>query len=277
MRGIVTHPRVWLITGASRGLGRAFAEAALAAGDRVVAAARNVEPLGELAEKYLGHLVPLALDVTDRRAVFDAVERGAAAFGRLDVVVNNAGGMLYGMVEEATEEQIRAHMDVNFFGAVWVAQAVLPHLRAQGGGRLLQVTSMGSGGGMATVGFYGAGKAALDSVSEALAREVEGFGIKVTIVQMGGYNTGLFTTGTTATQPLAPYQSLRTEMEAMWGDAVAPEADTAAPVIMELAALPDPPRRLIVGSESFDHVMEMGRARADLYRSWEHLSRIAPG
>ena len=97
-----------------------------------------------------------------------------------------------------------------FFGAVWVAQAVLPHVRAQGGGRLLQVTSVGSGGGMATVGFYGADKAALDSVSEALAMEVEGFGIKVTIVQMGGYDTGLFTTGTTTAEPLAQYQPLRT-------------------------------------------------------------------
>ncbi|MEU3186956.1 SDR family NAD(P)-dependent oxidoreductase [Streptomyces sp. NPDC006923] len=273
----MTNTRVWLITGASRGLGRAFAEAALAGGDRVVAAARDVAPLAELAEEYPGHLVPLALDVTDRRAVFDGVERAAAAFGGLDVVVNNAGGMLYGMVEEATEEQIRAHMEVNFFGAVWVAQAVLPYLRAQGGGRLLQVTSMGSGGGMATVGFYGAGKAALDSVSEALAMEVEGFGVQVTIVQMGGYNTGLFTAGTTHTEPLALYEPLRAEMEAMWGDAVAPEPGTAAPVIMELAALPSPPRRLIVGSRSFDHVMKMDRAQADLYRSWEHLSRIAPG
>ncbi|MFF8633791.1 SDR family NAD(P)-dependent oxidoreductase [Streptomyces pilosus] len=273
----MADPRIWFITGASRGLGRAFAQAALSAGDRVVAVARNVEPLKELTEKFPDHLVPLPLDVADRRAVFDAVEQAAATFGRLDIVVNNAGGMLYGMVEEATEEQIRAHMDVNFFGAVWVAQAVLPHLRAQGGGRLLQVTSMGSGGGMATVGYYGAGKAALDSVSEALAMEVEGFGIKVTIVQMGGYNTGLFTSGTTNTEPLAQYQPLRTEMEAMWGDAIAPEPDAAAPVVMELVALPNPPRRLIVGSQSFDHVLEMDRAQADLYRSWEHLSRIAPG
>ncbi|WP_329081859.1 SDR family NAD(P)-dependent oxidoreductase [Streptosporangium sp. NBC_01469] len=273
----MANARVWLITGASRGLGRAFAEAALADGDRVVAAARNVEPLEELTEKYPDRLVPLPLDVTDRQGVFDGVERAVAAFGRLDVVVNNAGVLLYGMVEEATEEQIRAHMDVNFFGAVWVAQAVLPHLRAQGGGRLLQVTSMGSGGGMATVGFYGAGKAALDSVSEALAMEVEGFGVKVTIVQMGGYNTGLFTAGTTNTEPLAQYQPLRTEMEAMWGDAVAPEPGTAASVIIKLAALPDPPRRLIIGSQSFDHVLEMDQAQADLYRSWEHLSRIAPG
>ncbi|MCS0639733.1 SDR family NAD(P)-dependent oxidoreductase [Streptomyces sp. LP05-1] len=273
----MTKPRVWFITGASRGLGRAFTEAALAGGDRVVAAARDVEPLEELAGRHPGRLVPLSLDVADRRAVFDGVERAAAAFGRLDVVVSNAGGMLYGMVEEATEEQIRAHMEVNFFGAVWVAQAVLPHLRAQGGGRLLQVTSMGSGGGMATVGFYGAGKAALDSVSEALAMEAAGFGVKVTVVQMGGYHTGLFTTGTTATEPLPQYQPLRAEMEAMWGDAVGPEPETAAPVIMELAALPDPPRRLIVGSQSFDHVQEMGRDRAELYRSWEHLSRMAPG
>lgn len=103
----MTGARVWLITGASRGLGRAFAEAALAGGDRVVAAARNVGPLEELTEKYPGHLVPLPLDVADRQAVFKGVERAAAAFGRLDVVVNNAGGMLYGMVEEATEEQIR--------------------------------------------------------------------------------------------------------------------------------------------------------------------------
>jgi NAD(P)-dependent dehydrogenase (short-subunit alcohol dehydrogenase family) len=273
----VAASRVWFITGASRGLGRAFAEAALADGDRVVAAARDVGPLEELVGEHPGRLVPLSMDVADRQAVFDGVERAVAAFGRLDIVVNNAGGMLYGMVEEATEEQIRAHMDVNFFGAVWVSQAVLPHLRAQGGGRLLQVTSMGSGGGMATVGFYGAGKAALDAFGEALAREVEGFGVKVTNVQMGGYDTGLFTVGTTATEPLPQYRSLRTEMEAMWGDAVGPAPETAAPVVMRLAALPDPPRRLIVGSRSFDQVVEMGRAREDLYRSWEHLSRIAPG
>ncbi|MGA4980345.1 SDR family NAD(P)-dependent oxidoreductase [Streptomyces cinereoruber] len=273
----MTEPKIWLITGASRGLGKAFTEAALAGGDRVVAAARNVEPLEELAAKYPGRLLPLSMDVTDRRGVFDGMERAAAAFGGLDVVVNNAGGMLYGMVEEATEEQIRAHLDVNFFGAVWVAQAALPHLRARGGGRLLQVTSMGSGGGMATVGYYCAGKAALDSVSEALAMEVERFGVKVTNVQMGGYNTSLFTTGTTATEPLPHYQALRTEMEAMWGDTTGPEPETAAPVVMALAALPDPPRRLIVGSQSFDHVLEMDRAQVELYRSWENLSRLAPG
>ncbi|MEV4442860.1 SDR family NAD(P)-dependent oxidoreductase [Streptomyces sp. NPDC049577] len=273
----LSDTRNWFITGASRGLGRAFAEAALSAGDRVVAAARDVEPLAELSEKYPDDLLPMPLDVSDRRAVFEAVERAAAAFGRLDVVVNNAGGLLYGMVEEATEQQVRDHFDVNFFGAVWVSQAVIPLLRAQGSGRVLQITSMGSGGGMASVGFYGAGKAALDSFSEAMAMEVERFGVKVTSVQMGGYATGLFTAGTTATAPDPAYEALRAELAEMWGDDAGPDPSTAAPVIMKLAELPDPPRRLVVGGNSFDLVQEMHRARGEQYRAWESLSRLAPG
>ncbi|WP_043626647.1 SDR family NAD(P)-dependent oxidoreductase [Nonomuraea candida] len=269
--------RVWFITGASRGLGRAFTEAALAAGDRVVAAARNVEPLAELEREHPGALVRLALDVSDRAAVREGVDRAAAAFGRLDVVVNNAGTLLYGMVEEATEEQLRAHFDVNFFGAVWVSQAVIPHLRAQGSGHLLQVTSMGAGGGFASTGMYAAGKAALDSVSEALAMEVEPFGIKVTILQMGGYDTGLFTTGTTATEPDPRYAPLRAKLAEMWGEDAGPDPSTAAPVIMELVGLADPPRRLIVGSVSYDLVRQMEAARAEQYAAWESLSRMAPG
>ncbi|MEV0388150.1 SDR family NAD(P)-dependent oxidoreductase [Nonomuraea sp. NPDC050643] len=269
--------RVWFITGASRGLGRAFAEAALRAGDRVVGAARNVEPLADLAEEHPGRLVRLPLDVTDRAAVFEGVDRAAAAFGRLDVVLNNAGGLLLGMVEEATEEQIRAHLDVNLFGAIWVTQAVLPHLRDQGSGHILQVTTMGTGGGFPMVGLYAAGKSALDSVSEAVAMETEQFGVKLTIVQMGGYDTGLFTTGTTTTAPDPRYRELREKLTAMWGDDAGPAPSTAAPVIMELVDLPEPPRRLIVGGGSFDIVQQDFEARTAEYRAWEHLSRKAPG
>ncbi|TMR92725.1 SDR family NAD(P)-dependent oxidoreductase [Nonomuraea basaltis] len=269
--------RVWLITGASRGLGRAFAEAALEAGDRVVGAARDVEPLSDLVQRYPDNLVRLPLDVSDRAAVQEGVDRAAAAFGRLDIVVNNAGGMLFGMVEEATEEQIRAHLDVNLFGAIWVAQAVIPHLRAQGSGHILQVTTMGTGGGFASTGFYAGGKSALDSISQALAMEVEPFGIKVTIVQPGGYDTGLFTTGTTTTEPDPAYDPLRARLAEMWGDDAGPGPSTAAPVIMELVDLPDPPLRLIVGGRSYDLVQEMEQARTGEYRAWEHLSRKAPG
>jgi NAD(P)-dependent dehydrogenase (short-subunit alcohol dehydrogenase family) len=269
--------RVWLITGASRGLGRAFAEAALAAGDRVVAAARDVDPLADLVREAPDALVRLPLDVSDRAAVREGVARAASAFGRLDVVVNNAGGLLLGMVEEATEEQIRAHFDVNLFGAIWVAQAVVPYLRDQGSGHILQITTMGTGGGFASTGLYAAGKSALDSVSQALAMEVEPFGVKVTIVQPGGYDTGLFTVGTTETPSHPVYEPLRTRLAEMWGDEAGPDPRTAAPVIMELVDLPDPPLRLIVGGQAYDLVQEMERARTEEYRAWEHLSRKAPG
>ncbi|MET7332095.1 SDR family NAD(P)-dependent oxidoreductase [Nonomuraea sp. NPDC005650] len=269
--------RVWFITGASRGLGRAFAEAALAAGERVVAGARNVEPLSDLCQKYPDTFVRMPLDVSDRAAVREGVDRAVAAFGRLDIVVNNAGGLLFGMVEEATEEQIRAHFDVNFFGAIWVAQAVVPHLREQGSGHILQVTSMGASGGFASVGLYAAGKSALNSASEALAMEVEPFGIKVTILQMGGYDTGLFTTGTTATEPNPVYEPLRAKLTELWGDDAGPDPSTAAPAIMELVNLPNPPVRLIVGSASYDIVLQMEEARTAEYRTWENLSRKAPG
>ncbi|UBU18942.1 SDR family NAD(P)-dependent oxidoreductase [Nonomuraea gerenzanensis] len=268
---------MWFITGASRGLGRAFAEAALAAGDQVVAAARNVQPLEDLVQRYPDDLVRLPLDVSDRTAVFEGVDRAVAAFGRLDVVVNNAGAMLLGMVEEATEEQLRAHFDVNFFGAVWVTQAVVPHLRAQGSGHLLQVTSMGAGGGFASTGMYAAGKSALDSISQALAMEVEPFGVKVTILGMGGYDTGLFTAGTTMTEPNPAYAELRARLAEMWGDDAGPDPSTAAPVVMEVAGMPEPPTRLVVGSASYDIVLQLEQGRAEQYRAWERLSRMAPG
>ncbi|GAA4055417.1 SDR family NAD(P)-dependent oxidoreductase [Actinomadura miaoliensis] len=269
--------RVWFITGASRGLGRAFAEAALTRGDRVVAAARDVEPLSALKADHPDSLVCLPLDVSDRAAVHEGVERAAAAFGRLDIVVNNAGTMLYGMIEEATEAQIRAHFDVNVLGQIWVTQAVLPHLRAQGSGHILLVTTMGTGGGVASAGLYAAGKSALDSLGQALAMEVEPFGVKVTIVQPGGYDTGLFTIGTTATAPNPAYDPVREKLAEMWGDEVGPDPSTAAPVVMELVDLPQPPLRLIVGAQSFDLVQQMNQAKTEEYRAWEHLSRKAPG
>ncbi|WP_187582680.1 SDR family NAD(P)-dependent oxidoreductase [Gordonia sp. OPL2] len=269
--------RVWFITGASRGLGKAFTEAALAAGDRVVAAARDLSPLADLRASYPDRIMLLTLDVRDPTAVQQVVDEAAAAFGRLDIVVNNAGTMLLGMVEEATEAQIRDQFEVNFFGAVWVTQAVVPHLRSQGFGHIVQVTSMGTGGGFASTGFYAASKSALDSVSQALAMEVAPFGITVTIVQPGSYGTDLFTRGTTATTPRAEYAPLRTQLSEMWGEDVGPAPSTAAPVVMELADLPEPPSRLIVGAASFDMVEQMEAARRSEYDAWKHLSVKAPG
>ncbi|MFF7242725.1 SDR family NAD(P)-dependent oxidoreductase [Embleya sp. NPDC008237] len=267
------NPRVWFITGASRGLGRAFTEAALAAGDRVVGAARDVGPLAALAAEHGGRFVPLPLDVTDRDAVFRSVARAVTAFGRLDIVVNNAGASLIGMIEEATEEQARAHFDVNFFGALWVTQAVLPYLREQGSGHILQIGSMGSAVGFASTGLYSATKAALDSVTGALAMEVAAFGVHVTLVQPGGYETALFTRGLTMTTENEVYAPLRAELAEMWGESKDADPAKAAAVLLEVVDLPDPPRRIILGGLAFDMVAELDRARREEYTRWEALSR----
>ncbi|MFJ8738178.1 SDR family NAD(P)-dependent oxidoreductase [Embleya sp. NPDC127516] len=267
------EPRVWFITGASRGLGRAFTEAALAAGDRVVGVARDVAPLGDLAAEYEGRFVALPLDVTDRGAVFRTVARAIATFGRLDVVVNNAGVSLIGMVEEVTEEQVRAHFDVNFFGALWVSQATAPYLREQGSGHILQIGSMGSAVGFASTGLYGAGKAALENVTGALAMEMAAFGVHVTLVQPGGYETTLFTHGLTMTTENEAYAPLRAELAEMWAESKDADPAKAATVLLRLVDLPEPPRRIILGGAAYDMIAELDRARREENDRWEAMSR----
>ncbi|MEU4779652.1 SDR family oxidoreductase [Micromonospora sp. NPDC023633] len=268
-------PRVWFVTGASRGLGRAFTEAALAVGDRVVGAARDVSPLDDLAARHPGRLLALRLDVTDRAAVFDVVARAVRHFGRLDVVVNNAGALFMGMVEEFTEAEARAQLDLNFFGALWVSQAVLPQLRAQGGGHVVQVSSIGALGGFPSTGLYSASKFALEGMSEALAAEAARFGVKVTIVQPGGYWTDLYTS-CTATTPDPAYDPLREELARQWAEgSVDSEPRLAAEALLKLVASDEPPLRLLLGSMVYDLAFDISKRRMDVWAGWEEVSRAA--
>ncbi|USX50150.1 SDR family oxidoreductase [Lentzea sp. HUAS12] len=267
--------RVWFITGASRGLGRAFTEAALAAGDRVVGVARDVSTLDELVQHHPERLLALSLDVTDRDKVFEVVGQAVERFGRLDVVVNNAGSLFSGMVEEFTEAEARAQMELNFFGALWVSQAVVPHLRESGGGHLLQVSSIGALGGFASTGLYSASKFALEGMSEALAAEVARFGIKVTIVQPGGYWTDLYTSSR-ATEPSAVYDELREELQKMWAEgSVDSEPRLAADAVMQLVGSDEPPLRLLLGSMVYDVAFDISRRRMETWAAWEETSRAA--
>jgi NAD(P)-dependent dehydrogenase (short-subunit alcohol dehydrogenase family) len=267
--------QVWFVTGASRGLGRAFTEAALAAGHRVVGAARDVSPLEDLTDEHPDRLLTLRLDVTDRTAVFDAVGQAVEHFGRLDVVVNNAGALFTGMVEEFSEAEARAQMEVNFFGALWVSQAVMPHLRAGGGGHVLQISSIGALGGFPSTGLYSASKFALEGMSEALAAEGAQFGVKVTIVQPGGYWTDLYTSST-ATSPNPVYDPLRAELEKQWAEgSIDSEPRLAAEAVMTLVASDDPPLRLLLGSMVYDVAFDISRRRMDTWASWEEVSRAA--
>ncbi|GIF68500.1 short-chain dehydrogenase/reductase [Asanoa ishikariensis] len=267
--------RVWFVTGASRGLGRAFTEGALAAGDRVVGAARDVSPLGDLAAQHPDRLLALPLDVTDRSAVFDVVDRAVAEFGRLDVVVNNAGALFTGMVEEFTEAEARAQLDLNFFGALWVSQAVLPRLRDQGSGHIVQISSIGALGGFPSTGLYSASKFALEGLSEALAAEAAEFGVKVTIVQPGGYWTDLYT-NSRATTPNSVYDPLRAELAKQWAEgSIDSEPRLAADALMTLVDSDTPPLRLLLGSMVYDLAFDISRRRMDTWAGWEAVSRAA--
>ncbi|MFK4246665.1 SDR family NAD(P)-dependent oxidoreductase [Micromonospora chokoriensis] len=266
--------RTWFITGASRGLGRAFADAALDRGDQVVAASRSIAR-GDFDERHADRLLVLPLDVTDRAAVVVAVDTAVAHFGRLDIVVNNAGTMSMGMVEEFTEAEARAQFEVNFFGALWVGQAVLPHLRAQRSGHIVQVSSIAALGGFPSTGMYSASKFALEGMSEALAMEAAAFDITVSIVQPGGYWTDLYTS-IAATTPLEAYAPLRAELERQWAEgSIDSEPRLAAEALLRLVDSDDPPLRLLLGSMVYDLAFDISRRRMDTWAGWEQVSRAA--
>ena len=267
--------RVWFITGASRGLGQAFARAALDAGDRVVATARNIARIEELATEHEGRVLALPLDVTDRTAVFAAVTTAVEHFGRLDIVVNNAGTLTMGMVEEFAEAEARAQFETNFFGALWVSQAVLPQLRAQGCGHIVQVSSIAALGGFPSTGMYSASKFALEGMSEALSMEAAQYGVKVSIIQPGGYWTDLYTSARSTT-PLDAYVPLRTELEKQWSEgSVDSEPRLAAEALMKLVDSENPPLRLLLGSMVYDLAFDISRQRMQIWAGWEQVSRAA--
>ena len=181
--------KVWFITGTSRGFGREWAIAALERGDKVAATARDTATLADLAEKYGDALLPIQLDVTDRDADFAAVRQAHDHFGRLDIVVNNAGYGHFGFIEELSEQEARDQIETNVFGALWVTQAALPYLRAQRSGHIIQVSSIGGITAFQNVGIYHASKWALEGFSQALAQEVAPFNVHVTLIEPGGFST----------------------------------------------------------------------------------------
>ncbi len=271
--------RTWMITGASRGLGRAFTEIALEAGDSVVATVRDLTALRDLAGRYPGTLVVLPLDVTDRAAVFAAVEQAVGLTGRLDVLVNNAGYGLAGGIEEVTEQQARQQFEVNVFGALWCTQAVLPVMRAQGSGHLFQISSIGGVAGFLNTGIYHGSKWALEGISESLAQEVEGFGISVTIVEPGPFRTDWNGDSMARATPLPAYDEvLAGRREAMSGAAARTQAGDprrAGRALLQVLDSPTPPRRLLLGTFAADAAPTVYADRLAEWAQWDEVARGA--
>ncbi|MFD6249734.1 oxidoreductase [Streptomyces roseolus] len=268
--------RIWLITGANSGFGRAFTEAAVAAGDVVVAAARRTETLGDLVAAHPGRVEPVALDVTDGAAVERVVAGVVERHGRVDVLVNNAGRTHVGSVEETGDEELRSLFDVHVFGPAALVRAVLPHMRARRSGAIVQLSSVGGQMSLPGFGAYSATKFALEGMSEALAAEVRPLGIDVLIVEPGAFRTSLFVNGSLSGDTIADYAdtvgATRAYVESGDGTQPGDPAKAAAAVLAALAA-EETPLRLALGDDAIDAVhAHLDQVRADL-AAWDKVGR----
>jgi NAD(P)-dependent dehydrogenase (short-subunit alcohol dehydrogenase family) len=269
--------KVWFITGTSKGFGRVWAEAALARGDRVAATARDVKSLAPLVERYGTQVAAIALDVTDKSAVTAAIAEAHARFERLDVVVNNAGYGLFGAIEEVSEAEARAQLDTNLFGALWVTQAALPIMRAQKAGRILQISSIGGVQAFPIVGLYHASKWGLEGFSQSLAAEVAAFGIKVTIVEPGGFATDWGGSSAKRSAEMAAYEGARAAIGAFRRNTTPGDPEATGSAILKVVDSFDPPLRIFFGSGGLPMTRAEYARRIETWEAWNEISIEAQG
>jgi NAD(P)-dependent dehydrogenase (short-subunit alcohol dehydrogenase family) len=278
-RTMSTTPKVWFITGTSKGFGRVWAEAALQRGDKVVATARNPKSLDGLVARYGSSVLPLGLDVRDSLAVDAAVKDAVAHFARLDVIVNNAGFGLFGTIEEVTAAQARAQMETNFFGALWVTKAVLPYLREQRSGHIIQVSSIGGVQAFPTLGLYHASKWALEGFSQSLAAEVQDFGIKVTLVEPTGYQTDWNGASSMQATKLPFYDGVRARLAELFGAVRRTRGNPLAtgPAILDVVDADKAPLRIFFGAGPLEIIKDEYARRIANWEKWNEVSLAAHG
>ena len=274
-----TTRQTWFVTGSSRGFGRALVQAALEAGDRVVATARRPEQLADFADKYGDQVLALRLDVTSEGDIRTAIESAVAHFGRLDVVVNNAGYANIAPIETGDEADFRAQFETNFWGVYHVSKAVIPQLRAQGGGLIVQFSSIGGRvGGSPGVASYQAAKFAVDGLSRVLAVEAEPFGIRVLVVEPSAFATDWAGSSMTIHDIPAEYDAtigamhrrLRANAEGAAGDPA-----RAAEIIVEAVKRDNPPSHLLLGVTAVEWALDYSHKQLDEATRWESVSRSA--
>jgi len=266
--------KIWFITGSARGLGRNLTEAVLAHGDKVAATARNINALQNLVEKFPGQILPIRLDVTDYDQVHLAVESAVAHFGRIDVLVNNAGFGIVGAAEAFTDGQVRSQLETNLYAPIEITRTVLPFMRRQRSGRILQISSIGGRVGNAGIGIYQAAKFGLSGFSEVLAKEVIDFGIYVTSVEPGGFRTDWAGDSMTYAEHIEGYEKVEQRAEYFKNGGFVPMGDPvkAAKVMLNLVDSPEPPVHLVLGSEAIGMLKHADEARTAEMEKWMAVS-----
>jgi NAD(P)-dependent dehydrogenase (short-subunit alcohol dehydrogenase family) len=275
----MADPKVWFITGTSKGFGRIWAEAALERGDKVVATARDASTLSALSDTHGDdNVLALSLDVTDKAAVDAAVAEGHEKFGRFDVVVNNAGYGYFGTIEEVDEEGARAQIETNLFGALWVTKAALPILREQGSGHFIQVSSIGGVTAFPGIGLYHASKWALEGFSQSLAKEVERYGVKVTLVEPIGYTTDWAGPSAQTAEEMPEYDFIREERAKGGVRSRRGDPDATGPAILEIVDAEEPPLRIFFGEWALEQLARPEyERRLETWEQWQDLSARAHG
>ncbi|PBJ15850.1 SDR family NAD(P)-dependent oxidoreductase [Flavobacterium sp. ACN6] len=274
----INGPKIWFVTGSSRGFGRVWTEAALQRGDKVAATARNIDSIADFKDKYGDNVLILPLDVTNGEQVQKAVKAAHEYFGRLDVVINNAGYSLVGTVEEAKADDILAMYKTNVLGPVSVIQAVLPIMRAQGFGHILGTSSSLGHYTVPLIGYYCSSKWAFEAIYESLAVEVKSFGIHVSIIEPGAYATEFGSENSLQfSENLPEYEAVRNMVFENMGKMQRGNPDATAKAVLQLVDTKNPPLRMFLGSHNLEEIRQVYSDRIKVWEAWQDVAVAAQG
>lgn len=265
------------ITGASKGFGRVWAEAALKRGDKVAGTARNLDDIKDLSEQYKDTFLGLKLDVNNRQQCFDTVNQANEQFGGIDVLISNAGYGHFGFVEEISEEEARNQIETNVFGSLWVIQAVLPIMRKQQSGHILQVSSVGGVLAFPLIGIYHASKWAVEGLCDSLSQEVKGFGINVTLIEPSGFSTDWGTASAFHSEPMEEYEGVRKAVYEAFGQAESGDPKATGDAILKVIDAENPPLRILFGKGNVEFVESTYQQRVNTWKEWRSVTEEAQG
>lgn len=266
-----------LITGASRGFGKLWAKTFLERGDKVAATARRLSDLDDLIKEFGDLITPIQLDVTDRTKTFEAVQYAETALGGIDVLINNAGFGLFGTIEETSEEEARQQIETNVFGLLWVTQAVLPIMRKQGQGHIIQLSSALGLTSLPTLGIYSASKFAVEGLSEALAAEVADLGIKVTILEPNGFATDWAGASASKSKPMQEYEAVHQAFQNNGKPSDYGDPTATPPALLALVDSANPPSRLFLGNMAYPWIKYVYEQKLAVWEEWKDVSAAAHG